>query len=155
MRSPDWVARWSGPADGQVLWTVRDASGAERHVRTRSVDLAQLRAAVEGELPGAPARYRVETTTREHGDVYELETTTYWFVVDVAADAPVLCFQSDTLQRLGDEGQWGDVLSASGVDDVAVSGDRVIVYQGGVASCHAITTPDPDALVVWRRQRMR
>jgi len=59
-----------------------------------------------------------------HGDLYELEQTTYFHVVDVDTQTVVLTFQGEMEASLSrDSGLWDDY-SFSGVRDVTLAPDQ-------------------------------
>ena len=80
---------------------------------------------------------RFEVVIRQgppHGDLYELEQTTYYQVVDTLTQQVIMVFESEmqaTLSR--DTGMWDDH-SFTGVSDVAIAPDErsvLVQYVGG------------------------
>jgi hypothetical protein len=71
-------------------------------------------------------RFRVEIEEGPaHGDLYELEQTTYFQVIDRVAGAAVMTFEGEMSARL-DGGVWSDH-QYSGVRDVAIMPDQRFV----------------------------
>lgn len=83
------------------------------------------------------ARKRFEVVIRQgspRGDLYELEQTTYYQVVDTLSQRVIMVFESQmeaTLSR--DTGMWDDY-SFTGVSDVTIAPDErsvLVRYVGG------------------------
>lgn len=76
-------------------------------------------------------RYRIETEEgNPHGDLYEMEITTYFYVIDTHTEKAIMTFTGEYFTTLGDNGGWNDG-SYTGVTDVKFSEDgmSVIVYS--------------------------
>lgn len=93
------------------------------------------------ELP-VEQRYEVVTQTHSHGDIYELEEDTTYFIVDRQSGIAVMEFRSSDFSTY--DGSWVHQ-SSSGVTSVAITADgrHVRVRQQGQESLHAI--PDKEA----------
>ncbi len=77
-------------------------------------------------------RYRIEKEDgNAHGDLYEMEITTYFYVIDNLTNTAVMTFTGEYFTTLGDNG-WNDG-NYSGVTDVKISEDglSVLVFKVG------------------------
>lgn len=61
-----------------------------------------------------------------HGDLYELEQTTYYYVVDRHTQEVILTFRGEMEASLGDAGLW-DNYHFSGVCEVTMAPDETAV----------------------------
>lgn len=84
-------------------------------------------------MPNENCRYRIETREgNPHGDLYEMEITTFFDVIDNTTEMTVMTFTGEYFTTLGDNGGWNDG-SYSGVEDVRLAEDgmSVLVYTVG------------------------
>ncbi len=78
-------------------------------------------------------RYRIEKREgNPHGDLYEMEITTFFDVIDNTTEMTVMTFTGEYFTTLGNNGGWNDG-TYSGVEDVRLAEDgyTVAVYTAG------------------------
>jgi hypothetical protein len=104
------------------------------------------------------ATKRFEVLIRQgppHGDLYELEQTTYYQVVDIRTEQVIMVFESEMEASLStDTGMWDDY-RFTGVSEVAIAPDErsiLVRYHHGLeevlplpeAAAGIDSRPDPD-----------
>ncbi|GEM_PF-6216306 len=91
------------------------------------------------------SRYEVQEREGEpHGDVYEMEIDTYYYVVEKATGRVIRTFLGTYHSKLGDDGTWGEG-RYSGVEKVEITedGETALVYETGRGDPKKIVIVDP------------
>lgn len=91
--------------------------------------------------PSGKDRYEIVTQTRDHGDIYELEQDTTYYIVDRRSGQAILQFVSSDFSTY--DGTWQHQ-SSSGVSSVEITADgrHVRVSEGGQE--RLVPIPDSD-----------
>jgi hypothetical protein len=147
---PIWRARFRGER-------VFDVVEGERQLSVQVADRAPLtvaravEAALGRTMSGEP-RLGFHSIHHDHGGPFQLERTTFTFVVDVVSRCPLMVFSSE--EDFGTYPDWDQPKYTSGVVDVllATSGEDVIVARPDEIIC-VRPTPESEAEAreVWRR----
>ncbi len=81
--------------------------------------------------PSPTSRYRIEKREHSGGGLYELESTTYYYIVDNSTEKIVMTFTGGYSASYDGQG-WADGVSG-GVTEVELTpdGEHVLVHEAG------------------------